>query len=149
MQRSSQRQKGTHTTMSTYRLGPNQQPHTLNSDKTIYTLYIPNPTENNTRLYLQINNTTLDLHTHPKIVGPAFDRKFTYDRKSVSQLHRFQWLIHSIQIFSWAGKQKALPEQSSLHIFRFDAAYSLLCLNAAISLCVDTSQCGRTQVWVF
>ena len=49
----------------------------LNSNKMICTLLSPNPVECNTGLNLQINNTTLDMHTHPKILDVALNPKFT------------------------------------------------------------------------
>ena len=35
---------------------------------------------NNTRLNLQINNTLLDMHTHPKILGFILDPKLTCNK---------------------------------------------------------------------
>ena len=52
----------------------------LNTNKTTCTLLTPNPAEYNTQLGLQIDNTTLPMTTHPKILGLTLDPKLTYNR---------------------------------------------------------------------
>ena len=52
----------------------------LNTDKTTCTLLTPDPAEYNTQLGLQIDNTTLPMTTHPKIVGLTLDPKLSYNR---------------------------------------------------------------------
>ena len=52
----------------------------LNTDKTTCTLLIPDPAEYNTQLGLQIDNTTLPMTTHPKIIGLTLNPKLTYNR---------------------------------------------------------------------
>ena len=52
----------------------------LNTDKTTCTLLTPDPAEYNTQLGLQIDNTTLPITTHPKILGLTLDPKLTYNR---------------------------------------------------------------------
>ena len=44
------------------------------------TLLTPNPAEYNKQLGLQIDNTTLPMTTHPKILGLTLDPKLTYNR---------------------------------------------------------------------
>ena len=51
----------------------------LNTDKTTCTLLTPDA-EYNTQLGLQIDNTTLPMTTHPKILGLTLDPKLTYNR---------------------------------------------------------------------
>ena len=50
----------------------------LNTDKTTCTLLSPDPAEYNTQLGLQIDNTTLPMTTHPKILDSH--PKLTYNR---------------------------------------------------------------------
>ena len=52
----------------------------LNTDKTTCTLLTSDPAEYNTQLGLQIDNTTLPMTTHPKILGLTLDPKLTYNR---------------------------------------------------------------------
>ena len=52
----------------------------LNTDKTTCTLLTPDPAEYNTQLGLQIDNTTLPMTTHTKILGLTLDPKLTYNR---------------------------------------------------------------------
>ena len=52
----------------------------LNTDKTTCTLLTPDPAEYNKQLGLQIDNTTLPMTTHPKILGLTLDPKLTYNR---------------------------------------------------------------------
>ena len=51
----------------------------LNTDKTTCTLLTPDPAQYNTQLGLQIDNTTLPMTTHPKILGLTLDPKLTYN----------------------------------------------------------------------
>ena len=51
-----------------------------NTDKTKCTLLTPDPAEYNNQLGLQIDNTTLPMTTHPKILGLTLDPKLTYNR---------------------------------------------------------------------
>ena len=52
----------------------------LNTDKTTCTLLTPDPAEYNKQLGHQIDNTTLPMTTHPKILGLTLDPKLTYNR---------------------------------------------------------------------
>ena len=52
----------------------------LNTDKTTCTLLTPDLAEYNKQLGLQIDNTTLPMTTHPKILGLTLDPKLTYNR---------------------------------------------------------------------
>ena len=52
----------------------------LNTDKTTCTLLTPDPAEYNKQLGLQIDNTTLPMTTHPKILGLTLYPKLTYNR---------------------------------------------------------------------
>ena len=53
----------------------------LNYDKTTSALSTPDPAEYNTSLHLQINYTTLDMHTHLKIMGHTIDPNLTYNKQ--------------------------------------------------------------------
>ena len=48
-------------------------------DKATCTLFTPDPAEYNTNLHLHINNTTLPMNTHPKILGVTLHPKLTYN----------------------------------------------------------------------
>ena len=48
--------------------------------RTTCTLLTPDPAEYNKQLGLQIDNTTLPMTTHPKILGLTLDPKLTYNR---------------------------------------------------------------------
>ena len=50
----------------------------LNPDKTTCTLFTPDPAEYKSNLSLEINNTTLPMATHPKILGLTLNPKLTY-----------------------------------------------------------------------
>ena len=52
----------------------------LNTDKTTCTLLTPDPAEYNKQLGLHIDNATLPMTTHPKILGLTLDPKLTYNR---------------------------------------------------------------------
>ena len=51
---------------------------TENQDKTTCTLFIPDPAEYASNLYLKINNTVLPMATHPKVLGLILDPTLTY-----------------------------------------------------------------------
>ena len=51
---------------------------TQNPDKTNCTLFNPYPSEYKSNLDLKINNTTLPMTTHPKVLGLTLDPKRTY-----------------------------------------------------------------------
>ena len=50
----------------------------LNPDKTTCTLFTPDPAEYTSNLDLTINNKTLLMATHPKVMGLTLDPKLTY-----------------------------------------------------------------------
>ena len=56
----------------------------INPDKRTSTQFTPNPEEYNTKLHLQIGNTTLPMVTHPKILGVTIDPKLIYNIHSVN-----------------------------------------------------------------
>ena len=51
------------------------------------TIVIPDPAEYNTRLNLQLNNTILDMHTHPKILGLTLIINSTQQTNQTKQLN--------------------------------------------------------------
>ena len=51
----------------------------LNADKTTCTLFTSRPTEYSAQLGLKIQNTTLPMNIHPKILGVTLDPKLTYN----------------------------------------------------------------------
>ena len=52
---------------------------TLNPDKTTCTLFTQDPAEYKSNLDLKINNTTLNMATHPKIICINLDLNLTYN----------------------------------------------------------------------
>ena len=60
----------------------NQSNLTLNPDKTTSTLFTPDPGEYTNNMDLKINNTSLHMVTHPKVLGLTLDQKFTYNTHS-------------------------------------------------------------------
>ena len=82
----------------------------LNTDKMTCTLLTPDPAEYNTQLGLQIDNTTLPMTTHPKILGLTLDHKLTYNRhidlaatkshKTINILTSTKWSKHKETILA-------------------------------------------------
>ena len=80
----------------------------LNSDKTTCTLFTPDPAEYSTKLNLQINNTTLDMSTHPKILGLTLDPKLTYNTHIDNTANKASKTLSILKVLSstkW-GKHK-------------------------------------------
>ena len=70
-----------HTTLPTRRtqVDKRQRPTSQHIQDDMHTTH-PRPSRINTQLGLQIDNTTLLITTHPKILGPTLDPKLTYNR---------------------------------------------------------------------
>ena len=76
----------------------NQNNLTLNQDKTICTLFTPDPAEYKSNLGLKINNTALPMATHPKVLGLTLDAKLTYSTPISVQAHKpLQMIKHPQQ----------------------------------------------------
>ena len=81
---------------------------TLNRDKTICTLFTPDPTEYKSNLDLKINNTVLRIASHPEVLGLTLDRKLTYSTHihNISvQAHTPLQMIKALTATGW-GKHK-------------------------------------------
>ena len=81
---------------------------TLNPDKTTCTLFTPDPAEYKSNLDLKINNTTLRMATHPKVLGLTLNPKLTYSTHihNISvQAHNPLQMIKALTATGW-GKQK-------------------------------------------
>ena len=81
---------------------------TLNPDKTTCTLFTPDPAEYKSILDLKINNTTLPMATHPRVLGLTLDQKLTYSTHihTISvQVHKPLQIIKALTATGW-GKQK-------------------------------------------
>ena len=81
---------------------------TLNPNKTTCTLFTPDPAEYKSNLDLQINNTSLRMATHPKVLGLTLDPKLTYSTHihNISvQAHNPLQMIKALTATGW-GKQK-------------------------------------------
>ena len=81
---------------------------TLNPDKTTYTLFTPDPAEYKSNLDLKINNTSLPMAMHEKILGPTLDPKPTYSTHihNISvETHKPLQIIKALPATGW-GKQK-------------------------------------------
>ena len=77
---------------------------TLNPDKTTCTLFTPNPTECMTNLDLKINNTSLPMETHQKLLGITLDPKLTHIHNISVHAHNPLEIIKALTATSW-GKQ--------------------------------------------
>ena len=80
----------------------------LNPDKTTCTLFTPDPAEYTSNLDLTINNKTLPMATHPKVLGLTLDPKLTYSTHihNISvQAHKPLQIIKALTATGW-GKQK-------------------------------------------
>ena len=80
----------------------------LNPDKTTCTLFTPDPAEYTSNLDLTINNTSLPMATHQKVLGLTLDPKLTYSTRihNISvQAHKPLQIIKALTATGW-GKQK-------------------------------------------
>ena len=80
----------------------------LNPDKTIYTLFTPDPAEYTSNLDLTIYNKALPMATHQKVLGLTLDPKLTYSthiHKISVQAHKPLQIIKALTATGW-GKQK-------------------------------------------
>ena len=80
---------------------------TLNPDKTTCTLFPQDPAEYKNNMDLKINNTTLRMATHPKVLGLTLDPKLTYRTQihNISvQAHKPLQMIKALTATGW-GKQ--------------------------------------------
>ena len=79
---------------------------TLNQDKTICTLYTPDPAEYKSNLDLKINDTALPIATHQKVLGLTLYTKLTYSTHihNISVQNPLQ-MIKVLTSTRW-GKQK-------------------------------------------
>ena len=83
---------------------------TLNPEKTLVT---PDPVEYKSSLDLKINNNSLSMATHPKVLGLTLDPKLTYSTHTHSththsisvQIHKPLQMIKALTATGW-GKQK-------------------------------------------
>ena len=82
----------------------------INTEKTITTLYTPDPAEYSTTLSLKLNNQTLPTTKHPKILGITLDPKLTFSQHiNVTIIKAKQTLniLKALTSTKW-GKQKEL-----------------------------------------
>ena len=80
----------------------------LNTDKTMTTLFTPDPAEYKTKLTMEINRTRLPTEKYPKILGITFDPKLTYTRHITSIIDKARQstkIIKTLTSTNW-GKQK-------------------------------------------
>ena len=80
----------------------------LNTAKMTCTLLTPDPAKYNTQLGLQIDNTTLPMTTHPKILGLTHDSKLTYNRHidlAVTKARKTINILKALTSTKW-GKHK-------------------------------------------
>ena len=71
-------------------------------------MFTPDPAEYKSNLDLKINNTTLPMATHPKVMGLILDPKLTYSThiQNISvQAHKPLQMIKALTATGW-GKQK-------------------------------------------
>ena len=59
----------------------------LNPDKTTCTLFTPDPAEYTSNLDLTINNNTLPMTTHPKVLGHTLDQILTHPQHLSTRTH--------------------------------------------------------------
>ena len=82
---------------------------TLIPDKTACTLFIPDPAEYTSNLDLKINNTTLPLATHPKVLGLTLDPKLSYN----THIHNISGHAHKpLQIIKHSPQQDGVNRRS-------------------------------------
>ena len=80
---------------------------TLNASKTTTTLFTPDPTEYNTTLTLQINNTTLPTNKEPKILGLTPDPKLTYSKHIQNTTQKAKQTIHIMKALTTTHWRKS------------------------------------------
>ena len=88
--------------------GTKQNNLLLNTDKTTCTLFTPDPAEYTSNLDLTINNKSLPMAMHPKVLGLTLDPKLTYSTHihNISvQAHKPLQIIKALTATGW-GKQK-------------------------------------------
>ena len=107
----------------------------LNTDKTTCTLLTPDPPEYNTQLGLQIDNTTLPMTIHPKILGLTLDPKLTYNRHIDLAATKARTIINILKVLTstkW-GKHKETILTTYKAITRpvFEYAYAIWSPNAS------------------
>ena len=82
---------------------------TLNPDKTTCTLFTPDPTEYKSNLDLKINNTTLPMATHPKVLCLTLDPNLTYSTHihNISvQAHTSLQMIKAFTATGWVTRRR-------------------------------------------
>ena len=80
----------------------------LNPDKSISTLFTPDPAEYNTQLHLQINNITIPTVKNPKVLGITLDPKLNFSQHAQNTTQKAKATTNIIKALSgtnW-GKNK-------------------------------------------
>ena len=81
-----------------------------NTNKTITTLFTPDPVEYGTNLSLKLNNQTLTTTKHPKILGITFHPKLTFSQHinvTITKAKQTLNILKALTSAKW-NKQKEL-----------------------------------------
>ena len=82
----------------------------INTEKTTTTLFTQDPAEYGTTLSLKLNNQTLPITKHPKILGITLDPKLTFSQHinvTITKAKQTLNIIKALTVAKW-GKKKEL-----------------------------------------